>query len=152
MRIPVLEHAGLRVCRSGCTEQEFRRVLEETDPLGAVILSNDEQLLQSGVISTARALCTAPLIYFRDPVCFCDASDVDLIVPTLTSPSMWLPNVLEAIEVSRRIRESSRQLREDCQSVRAKVRREVARAIHERSRSIDLDAIWRNDLCTRSFG
>ena len=104
MRIPVLEITGLRVLRSGCTEREFRTVLDQTDALVAVTLSDEiddsrKTLLQSGVIETAHDLCTAPLIFFRSSNSFHDESKFDLVIPALTPPTLWVPNLLRAIEV-----------------------------------------------------
>jgi len=143
MRIPVLEITGLRVLRSGCTEREFRTVLDQTDALVAVTLSDEiddsrKTLLQSGLIETAHDLCTAPLILFRSSNSFCDESKFDLVIPALTPPTLWVPNLLRAIEVSREIREFSQWLCEETESVRAKVRTEISRAIRE-----DLNAFWR---------
>jgi hypothetical protein len=148
MRIPVLENTGLRVLRSRCTAGEFRTVVDQADTLAAITLSDErgdlrETLLESGVIETARELCTAPLILFHNPNCMCDESSFDLVIPTLTSPTVWLPNILEAINISRQIRGSSRQLCEESEAVREKVRAEIYRAVREGARSIDLDEVWR---------
>jgi hypothetical protein len=149
MRIPVLENTGLRVLRSRCTAGEFRAALDQADSLAAVTLSDErgdlrETLLESGVIETARELCMAPLILFHNPNCACDESNFDLVIPTLTTPTLWLPSILEAIKISRQIRESSQQLCEESEAVRVKVRAEISRAVREGARSIDLDAVWRS--------
>jgi hypothetical protein len=144
MRIPVLEITGLRVLRSGCAESEFRTVLGQADALAAVILSDEgsdlrRTLLQSGVVETVRDLCTAPLILFRTSNNFCDESKFDLVIPPLTPPMLWLPNLLGAIEVSDQIRG---QFYEEDESVRPKVRAEISRAIREANRSF-LNSVWR---------
>ena len=142
-RIPVMESKGIRVARSACSVAGVRAALAQGDWFSAVTFHNDLFAPPEPVVVAAREIISAPLVLFRNEVVDCNERPFDLVIPVPTSPEVWSRSLAQVIEASRRLRERSEQLRQDCVDLReCSLRLREATALNC-TNSFDYDALFR---------
>lgn len=142
-RIPVMESRGIYVVRTACSVEGVRSSLAKSDGFSAVTFHNDRFPPAEPVVSAAREIFAAPLVLFRNPAVDCNERAFDLIIPVPMSPEVWSKCLSEAIEGSRRLREYSQQLRNDCVDLQERSRRLFEMAAKNCARRFDYDALFR---------
>jgi hypothetical protein len=143
-RIPVMERAGLEVCRTICSVDGVRGALAGNENFSALAFHVDVDPIPDGVLTVARSLAS-PLVLFESPGVEYDPQSFDLIIPTQTPPLTWLQCLQAVIRNSQELRTSSRQLRNNSAVVRSDFRA-ICATIHRQLVSpIDVDSIWRGD-------
>ena len=129
-RILVMEHSGLSVVESDCTVPALQVAFAQGYAFSAVAFQNETGSPPPVVISTARALSTAPLVLFQHPSISCDEGLFDLVIPIQTPPAVWLKSLAEVINNAPHLQRKFPALREDCadavSSSRAERRTSVA--------------------------
>lgn len=145
-RIPVLERNGVLVLRTECSVVGVRGSFAKGDLFSAVTFHNDVLPPLGAVVSTVRELSRAPLILFRNPTVDCDERPFDLVIDVDgTPPAVWSKTLREAIEESRKLREKSQQLCQDCAAL-GKVFQELRETISRNLVSpVDYDALFRRE-------
>lgn len=88
---------------------EFFAALERKSNTDAVLVAGSSVVRHGEIITLTRSRSHASLVLFGEP---CD-SPFDLVVPPMTSPTIWLRQVDLLIEKSRALRASSQALLED---------------------------------------
>jgi hypothetical protein len=114
-RIPLMERAGLHAVRAECSVSAVRKIFEQGDPFSAVVFHVDFTSGLVPIVAATRILSTAPLILFQNSFVDCDERLFDLVVRVQTPPDVWLKSLEDLIEGSRRLRQKSEQLRQDCE-------------------------------------
>lgn len=143
-RIPVMERAGLEVCRTICSVDGVRGALAGNENFSALAFHVDVDPIPNGVLTVAR-LWRSPLVLFESPGVEYDPQSFDLIIPTQTPPLTWLQCLQAVVRSSQELRTSSRKLRDDSAAVRSDFRA-ICATIHRHMVSpIDVDSIWRGD-------
>lgn len=144
-RILVLEKAGFSVLKAEDSIPAIRKTFAGGDTFSAIILQSDFSLLPVEIVRTTRTLSAAPLVLFSNPAIYCDEGEFDLVIPTLTPPSLWIEKLREVIDASMRLRERSVQLRQECEETRTKLEALCAESRRLSVTRIDADAIWRGE-------
>jgi hypothetical protein len=91
-RLLVLVAAGYVV--ENCDSlQHLDDALRSGQETRAILLSDQDSRVTDEAITLARSQSGAPVILFRDSNRERTGSSVDLVVPTLTSPSQWLSEI-----------------------------------------------------------
>lgn len=144
-RIRVMEHAGLRIVRTGESVSGLEEAFAVHKSFSGIAFTNQIHPLPSQIVSTARTLSQAPLVLFEHPFVSFDERLFDLVIPAHTPPNAWLQSLRDTIEASRKICEGSRRLRQDCADIRAYSRRLRDSAARNRGLFIDADAPWRGE-------
>lgn len=145
-RIPVMESHGVVVLRSAPSVAGVRSLLADGDALSGVAFQNDVCPPPSAVVSTARELSRAPLILLKNPMVECDERAFDIVIAVDgTAPAVWSKTLIQAVEEARRLREYSRQLRQDCAAARdlSKSFREMS--MRNRIDPVDYEALFRTE-------
>lgn len=133
----------LAFCSEECSVKALQTVFAAGQAFSGIAFHSEPTRHFGTVVETAHHLSTAPLILFRSSLTDCDERLFDLIVPVQTPPDIWLKSLLETIGKSRRLREASERLRQECMDLRAesdKLKRISARHCES---SIDHNAFWR---------
>jgi hypothetical protein len=143
-RIPVMERAGLVVCRTLCSIDGVRSALASDENFSAMTFHVDVAPIPDGVLTVAKSLLS-PLVLFESPGIDYDPQSFDLIIPTQTPPLTWLQCLQAVIRNSQELRTSSRQLRNDSAAVRSDFRQICAAMRRHLVNPIDVDNIWRGD-------
>jgi hypothetical protein len=143
-RIPVMERAGLVVCRTVCSVDGVRGALASNEKFSALTFHIDADPIPHSVLTVARSLPSA-LVLFENPGIEYDPQSFDLVIPTQTPPLTWLRCLQSVIRSSQELRTSSRQLRDQSAAVRSDFRQLCATMRRHRVDPIDLDRIWRGD-------
>ena len=99
-RLKVLQSAGYMVedCHS---LPQLRMILETGDEPAAVLMSDGDGVSPLEAITVARAHSPNPVILFRSTNIAYDEAGIDLVVPCLTPPEVWLSDVDTLIERTR---------------------------------------------------
>lgn len=107
-RVPVMETNGMRVVRSACSVEAVRAALAKG---AAFRLSRfiTIPLRRQAVVSTARELCKAPLILFKNPAVDCEERAFDFEITVPMSPDVLTRALAEAIEEARKSMERERK-------------------------------------------
>jgi hypothetical protein len=142
-RIPVMATKGNRVVRSACSVAAVRAALAKGDGFSAVTFHNDLSAPPEAVVSTAREMCSAPLILFRNPTVNCDEQAFDLVIPVPMPVDVWTTALAEVIEETRKIRERSRKLRRARADAREWSRDLREMSAGNRVSSFDCDLVFR---------
>ena len=140
-RIPVMETAGFVVHQSEVKISAIHIAFEREADYSAVVFHNDVAAIPEDAVNEARSLSQAPFVLFQNPTVPSDEVQFDLVVPSLTSPDVWLLKLRKLIQDSRQIREDTNQLRQDCTATKSQELR-LASA-RKRVRPVGPDAIWR---------
>ncbi len=99
-RLMVLQRAGYSVeaCHSIL---QFRTRLETGDAPDAVLVSDGDGFSPQEAIAIARTHSANPVILFRSTNIAYEDSGFDLLIPSLTSPEVWLSDLDMVIEKHR---------------------------------------------------
>ena len=143
-RIPVMERAGLVVCRTICSVDGVQGALASEENFSALTFHVDADPIPDGVLTVAKSLPSA-LVLFESPGIDYDPQSFDLVIPTQTPPLTWLQCLQAVIRSSQELRTSSRQLRDQSAAVRSDFRQLCATTRKHLVNPIDLDSIWRGD-------
>jgi hypothetical protein len=108
-RIKVLEIAGYFVRNCGSLRQ-LRATLLEENSAAAVFMSEGDGVPPRAAILIARTHSSAPVVLFKGPCGYCEESEFDLVVPTLTPPEIWLNELNSLVARSKDIRSRSQSL------------------------------------------
>lgn len=147
-RIPVMERAGLSVCRAPCSIDGVRSAFDSKGRFSALAFQVDASPIAETVLMVARSF-SSPLVLFENPEVEYDPHLFDLVIPTQTRPEMWLRFLRLVIEDSRELHAHSRELRQAAAVVRSDFR-SLQTALHKHLVSpIDLDKIWRGETGAR---
>ena len=125
----VLQSAGYSVDDCGSLVQ-LRARLATSAAADALLLSDEGGVEPDEAIALAKTRPCLPVILFRSNNLAYEESGVDLVVPCLTPPEIWLNDVGELIEKSRTLRARPASLVDPS----APLRRESVEAV-ERSRT-----------------
>jgi hypothetical protein len=128
-RLMVLRSAGYSVDDCGSLLQ-LRACLASGAIPDALLMSDGGPVMPEEAIALARTHVSLPVILFRNTTLTYEESGIDLVVPSLTPPEIWLIEVEGLIEKSRTLRTVSESLIDRS----ARHRREVADAV-DRSRA-----------------
>ena len=142
-RIPVMETAGFVVYQSEVQISAIHIAFQREVNYSAVVFHNDIAAVPEDAVQETRSLSEAPFVLFQNPTIASNEEEFDLVIPSLTSPDVWLLKLRELIQASRQIREDTIELRKD--SAAACSKSQELRLASERHRipPIDPDAIWR---------
>lgn len=143
-RIPVMERAGLEVCRTPCSVDGVRGALAVNENFSALTFHVDVDPIPCGVITVARLL-RSPIVLFESPGVEYDSQSFDLIIPTQTPPLTWLQSLQAVIRRSQELRTSSRKLRDDSAAVRSDFGAICATIRRHMVSPVDVDSIWGGD-------
>ena len=144
-RIPVMETAGFLVYQSEVKILAIDTAFEREEDYSAVVFNNDIAAVPEDAVHKARSLSEAPFVLFQNPTVVSNEGEFDLVIPSLTSPDVWLLKLRELIQASSEIREDSIQLRQDCAAVRSKSQDLRLASARDHIPPIDPDAIWRGN-------
>jgi hypothetical protein len=142
-RLKVLESAGyfVRDCNSLL---QLRATLVEDKSAAAVFISGSVGMRPQAALVLARIHSAAPVILFKSRCGYCEESEFDLVVQTLTPPEAWLDEVNSLVEKSKDIRSRSQvllrqsaELRRLSTAARQKSQEERQRSIAEYSRNAE---------------
>lgn len=142
-RILVMETAGFVVFQSEVTIPAIHIAFTRKEDYSAVVFHNDIAAVPEDAVHEARSLSEAPLVLFQNPTVASNEAEFELVIPSLTSPDVWLLRLRDVIEASQESRNRSLQLRRDCKAIRSKshdLRSTSARSLVP---SLDSDAPWR---------
>jgi hypothetical protein len=142
-RVPVMETNGMRVVCSACSVAAVRAALAKCEGFSAVTFHNDLFAPRDAVVSTARKMCKAPLILFRNPAVDCDEQAFDFVIPVPMEPDVWTDALAEAIVETRRVQDRSRRLRRERADAREWSRSVREMSARGRTSSFDRDAGFR---------
>jgi hypothetical protein len=142
-RIPVMETAGFVVYQSEVKIPAIHIAFEREEGYSAVVFHNDIAAVPEDVVNEARLLSEAPFVLFQNPTVPSNEVEFDLVIPSLTTPDVWLLKLRELIQASRQILEDSIHLRQDCAATRSKSQQLRLASARKRVPPIDPDAIWR---------
>ena len=144
-RIPVMEQAGFRVVRAEPLILPVQKAIANGG-FSAIAFSCDP--FDPGLVRATRQLTPAPLIGFESRVSL-DKTPFDVVIRSLTSPSIWLTELDEVIEQFHRLRDESvrlraanAQTRQESREVRIASRATRQESIRMRAR---LDAFLRGE-------
>lgn len=127
-RLMVLRSAGYSVDDCGSLVQ-LRTRLATGMAADALLVSDDGGPPPDEAIALAKTRTTMPVILFRSTNLAYEESGIDLVVPCLTPPEIWLNEVGELIQKSRIPRASqAAQLRRESQDARERSRSERVRS------------------------
>lgn len=112
-RLAILAHAGFEVVECDSLEQ-FCDTLRNKSGIVAVILSEGEgrTCAAKQAAKLAHSECKAPVILFRSAAPWRQYPEIDLVIPSLTEPSVWLEEIHQLLERSRTIVSEGQALRE----------------------------------------
>jgi len=139
-RLAILSSAGFEVEDCDSSIPQFTDALRKHPD--AIVLSEDEgfNCAAQKAATLARSECKAPVILFRSAGSGHEYSQIDLIIPSLTEPSIWLQAIHKTIQRSRTLLEMSQSIREEsailvqqCTEARMKSEATRRRAAHLRS-------------------
>jgi hypothetical protein len=140
-RIPVMETAGFVVYQSEVKIPAIHIAFEREEGYSAVVFHNDIAAVPEDVVNEARLLSEAPFVLFQNPTVPSNEVEFDLVIPSLTTPDVWLLKLRELIQASRQAREESIQLRQDCAAARSKSQELRLASARKRVPPIGPDAI-----------
>lgn len=142
----VLRSAGYSVDDCGSLMQ-LRTWLATGIAADALLMSDTGGVPPDEAIALAKTRTTMPVILFRSTNLAYEESGVDLIVPCLTPPEIWLTEVAELIQKSRILRAQSAslasqaaQLCRESQDARERSRSERVRSKRECARNTQFSA------------
>ena len=142
-RIPVMQHAGLRVVLSESSVRAVEYALITGDAFSAIAFQSESCPPASVLVSAARKMSQAPLILFENPSVLCDQRLFDLVIDGRTSPAVWLQTLRNAIAGAQETREMSVDLRRDGSNVRTLSRKFHAVAARHLLSHFEFNAHWR---------
>src|SRR5580704_7582 len=116
-RLMVLRSAGYSVDDCGSLMQLSGRLATGASA-DALLMSDAGGVEPDEAIALARTRSSMPVILFRSTNLAYEESGVDLIVPCLTPPEIWLNEVEALIEKSRILRAKSESPREESAQLR----------------------------------
>lgn len=129
-RIRVLRSAGFEV-RESQSIADLGIDLQRDEGLDAVFMSEDLGHDLEQAAEVARRFTQAPLVLFRRSTRILDISKFDKVYSSLVPPWVWLGETAALIEQSRarrtesaRLRQKSKEAREQCRRQRARLRPE----------------------------
>ncbi len=120
-RLAVLSRHGYIVEESGKSVKLLARLLmhKATD---AVAISEDDRECDKEVIRISRSLSPAPIVLFEGIIRKSELPAVDLAIPLCTHPSEWLAEIERIIQLSKRLRAESQNIREHSVELRKNAR------------------------------
>jgi hypothetical protein len=133
-RSMVLRNAGFAVDECISLVQ-LRSALIAESRADVVCLSDGEPTHQEAAVALARSHCSAPLVFFQGAEHSADQPAVDLVVPNLTPPDVWLNEVKELIAQSVALQQQTRSLLRKSGQIRMSARDAVRKSREERDRS-----------------
>ena len=142
-RIPVMEIAGFVVYQSEVKIPAIHIAFEREGDYSAVVFHNDVTAVPEDAVQETRSLSEAPFVLFQNPTVPNNEVEFDLVIPSLTSPDVWLLKLRELIQASRQIRKDTIQLRQDCAAPRSKSQELRLSSARKRFPPVGPDAIWR---------
>jgi len=140
-RVAVLRSVGYYVDECASLAQLAATLQIRRDPQ-ALFLTDCEGIRPDEVVTLARQLTAAPVIFFPSSNYGASEDVFDLVIPPLTAPEKWLKDVNALLEWSRDVRADSllltdqaRTLRKESSLVRRSSEKERERSMRERTRN-----------------
>lgn len=116
-RIAVMGLPGLTVVQTDCSPAALQRVFAAGNTFAGIAFHNEISPPSGIVLSTARALSSAPLVLFHNPTVSCDKQLFDLVIPAHTPPHIWVKSLAEASLQVRRDRADVRSGSQELQRI-----------------------------------
>lgn len=112
-RLAILSRAGFKVEDCDSSLSRLATTLRKHRRVNAVVLSECDGQEGSAIeaLTLARSECKAPVILFRSASPRSNHTDVDLVIPNLTEPGVWLQAIYAVIARSQRLTEESHAIR-----------------------------------------
>ena len=116
-RLAILSSAGFEVEDCDSSLLQFADALRKSPD--AVVLSEDEGLdcTAQKAATLARSECKAPVVLFRNAGTVHEYPELDLIIPTLTEPSIWLQAIHAVILRARKVQIESKLMQQKSASL-----------------------------------
>lgn len=107
-RLPVLRSAGFEIAECDSLDELPEALASYPD---AVVLEEEPDAVTEKAISLTRSRSKASLILFASGT-YCSAPAVDLVIPSFTTPELWLHEIREIIERSHQVRAEAKKIKQ----------------------------------------
>ena len=137
-RLLVLKTAGYDILDCGLSTRRLQKSLQL--PYEAIVVSESVGLVQSKALSLVGSQ-SAPVILFESVERILEPSGFDLVVPSLTSPEIWLERIEALLAKSKTLHKESQATRATSVELRATSNslREQSRAERNRTEKLKED-------------
>jgi hypothetical protein len=114
-RTAVLARAGFEIEDCDSSLPRLANALRKSTAIDAVILSEAEgqDYAAKEAAKLARSACKAPVILFQSAKPSREYPQIDLVIPSLTEPAVWLSEIHEMIQRSRQVVSESQAIRNE---------------------------------------